>query len=147
MSELGSSGSIVSGYGLDDRAIEVPFPAEAKDFSSNLLCPDRLWGPPSLLSNGYRGSFPRGYRVAGAWRWPLISIQCRGLEWVGSISPLPPCACICVYADDVSAPFSCRLLLIIFNIQIRHNVHLNASLWSVYITLRTLNLEQIISYV
>jgi hypothetical protein len=29
-----------------------------KDFFSR-LCPDRLWGPPSLLYNGYRGSFPR----------------------------------------------------------------------------------------
>jgi hypothetical protein len=26
----------VSGYGLDDRAIDVPSPAEAKDFSSSL---------------------------------------------------------------------------------------------------------------
>jgi hypothetical protein len=26
----------VSGHGLDDRAIEVTFPTEAKDFSSNL---------------------------------------------------------------------------------------------------------------
>jgi hypothetical protein len=28
--------SIVSGYGLDDRAIEVRSPAEARDFSSSL---------------------------------------------------------------------------------------------------------------
>jgi hypothetical protein len=32
LSEPGSSVSIVSGYGLDDRAIEVRFPAEAKAF-------------------------------------------------------------------------------------------------------------------
>jgi hypothetical protein len=57
--EPGSSVSIVSGYGLNDQTIEVRSPAEAKDFSSSLLCPDRLWGPPSLLYNGYRGSFPR----------------------------------------------------------------------------------------
>jgi hypothetical protein len=30
----GSSGSVVSDYGLDDRAIGVRFPAGAKDFSS-----------------------------------------------------------------------------------------------------------------
>ena len=30
--------------------------------------PDRLWGPPSLLHNGYR-DFPGG-KAAGAWRWP-----------------------------------------------------------------------------
>jgi hypothetical protein len=34
--EPGSSGSIVSGYGLDDRTIGVRSPTEAKDFSSNL---------------------------------------------------------------------------------------------------------------
>jgi hypothetical protein len=39
--------------------IDVRSSAEAKDFSSN-LCPDRLWGPPSLLYNGYRGPFPGG---------------------------------------------------------------------------------------
>jgi hypothetical protein len=36
--EPGSSVSIVSGYGLDDRAIEVRSPAEAKDFSCNVVC-------------------------------------------------------------------------------------------------------------
>jgi hypothetical protein len=46
--EPDSSVSIVFDYGPDDLAIEVRFPAEAKDISSN-LCPDWLWGPPSLL--------------------------------------------------------------------------------------------------
>jgi hypothetical protein len=54
-----SSVSAVSGYGLDDRAIEVRYPAEAKIYFLYLLCPDRLWGPPSLLCNGYRRFFPR----------------------------------------------------------------------------------------
>jgi hypothetical protein len=43
--EPGSSVSIVSGYGLDDRVIAVRSPAEAEDFSSD-LCVDRLWGHP-----------------------------------------------------------------------------------------------------
>jgi hypothetical protein len=37
MCEPGSSGSIVSGYGLDDRAIGVRSPAGAKDFSYSLF--------------------------------------------------------------------------------------------------------------
>jgi hypothetical protein len=48
----GSSGSIVSDYGLDDRAIEVRSPTGA-DFSSSPCV--QTGGPPSLLSNGYRG--------------------------------------------------------------------------------------------
>jgi hypothetical protein len=52
----GSSGSIVSGYGLDYWAIDVRTPAGAKDFSSSLCvqiasgahsasCPMRTGGP------------------------------------------------------------------------------------------------------
>jgi hypothetical protein len=36
MRSQGSSVSIVSDYGLDDKAIEVRSPAEAGDFASNL---------------------------------------------------------------------------------------------------------------
>jgi len=34
--------------------------------------PQRPWGPPSLLYNGYR-IFPGG-KAAGAWRWPPTPI-------------------------------------------------------------------------
>jgi hypothetical protein len=47
-----SSVSIVSDYGLDDRAIEVRSPAGEKKFSSN-CCVQTGMRPPSLLSNGY----------------------------------------------------------------------------------------------
>jgi hypothetical protein len=47
-----SSVGIALGYGLDDRGSRVRFPA----FSSPPR-PERLWGPSSLLSNGYQGLF------------------------------------------------------------------------------------------
>jgi hypothetical protein len=53
----GSSVSIVSDYGLNDRC---SIPDRGSVFFLQPLRPDRLWGPPSLLYNGYRGSFPRG---------------------------------------------------------------------------------------
>jgi hypothetical protein len=46
----------MSGYGLDDRAIEIRSPAEAKEFSSN-LCPDRLWAHPASCTMGTGGPF------------------------------------------------------------------------------------------
>ena len=56
-----SSVGIATRYGLDGPGIESPW-------GSEIFCtrPDRPWGPPSLLHNGYR-VFPGG-KVAGAWR-------------------------------------------------------------------------------
>jgi hypothetical protein len=55
---------IATGYGLDDRGDGVRVPVGSRIFSSPRR-PDRLWGPPNGLSNGYRGFFPRG-KAAGA---------------------------------------------------------------------------------
>jgi hypothetical protein len=58
VSEPGSSGSIVSGYGLDDRAIEVRSPAEAKDFSSNLYVHTGSGAHPASCPMDPGGPFP-----------------------------------------------------------------------------------------
>jgi hypothetical protein len=55
-----SSGSIVSGYGLDDRAIEVRSPAEAKDFSSILCVQTGSGTHPASCTMGTGGPFPGG---------------------------------------------------------------------------------------
>jgi hypothetical protein len=54
----GSSVSIVSDYGLDDRAIGVRFPAGAKDFSFNLCVQTGSGAHPASCPMGTGGSFP-----------------------------------------------------------------------------------------
>jgi hypothetical protein len=61
-----SSGSIVSDYGLDDRAIGVRFPAEAKDFSSSLCVQTVSGAHPASCPMGTGGTFPGGKSAAGA---------------------------------------------------------------------------------
>jgi hypothetical protein len=56
----GSSVSIVSGYGLDDRAIEVRSPAEARDFSSNLCFQTSTEAHLTSCTKGTGVSFPGG---------------------------------------------------------------------------------------
>jgi hypothetical protein len=50
-----SSVGIASIYWLDDWGIGVRVPVISRIFSYPRR-PDRLWGPPNLLSNGYRGA-------------------------------------------------------------------------------------------
>jgi hypothetical protein len=56
----GSSGSIVSGYGLDDRAIGVLSPAGAKDFSSSLCVQTGSGAHPASCTMGTGGPFSGG---------------------------------------------------------------------------------------
>ena len=58
-----SSVGMATRYGLEGPGIESQW--GGKIFRTR---PDRPWGPPSLLYNGYR-VFPEG-KAVGAWRWP-----------------------------------------------------------------------------
>jgi hypothetical protein len=57
--------SIVSDYGLDDRAIGVRSPAVAKDFSSNLCVQTGSEANPASCTIGTGGSFPGAKRDQG----------------------------------------------------------------------------------
>jgi len=64
----------------------VKFPAKVEIFfSSPPLCPDRLWGPPSLLFDGYRGFFPR--------------VKRPGREAVTQVHPVPTLINVCGYTS------------------------------------------------
>jgi hypothetical protein len=55
-----SSGSIVSDYGLDNRAIGVRSPAGAKDFDSSLCVQTGSGAHPASCTMGTGGPFPGG---------------------------------------------------------------------------------------
>jgi hypothetical protein len=85
-----SSGSIVSDYRLDDRAIEVRSSVRTKDFSSSLCVQTGSGAQPASCTMGIGGPFPGGKARLG--RDADHSPPSRGREWVGAIAPLPPSA-------------------------------------------------------
>jgi hypothetical protein len=65
MGSRNSSGSIVSDYRLDDRAIEVRSPTGAEDFSSSPCVETSSGAHPASYPMGTRGSFPGGKAQPG----------------------------------------------------------------------------------
>jgi hypothetical protein len=57
--------SIVSDYGLDDRAIGVRFPVEAKDFSFSLCVQTGSGAHPTSCTMGTGGPFSGGKARSG----------------------------------------------------------------------------------
>jgi hypothetical protein len=84
----GSSVGIALGYGLGDRGSRVRFSAGAGNFSLHHRVQNGSGARQASYPTGTRGSFP-GDKAAGAWNWPLTSIQCRGQRMSGAIPPLP----------------------------------------------------------
>jgi hypothetical protein len=58
-----SSVGMATGYGWTTD-VRVRVPVGSRIFSSPHR-PDRIWGPPSLISNEYRGQFLRGQSGKG----------------------------------------------------------------------------------
>jgi hypothetical protein len=84
---LDSSVGIATGYRLDDWGVGVRVPVGPRIFSSPSR-PDRLWGPPNLLSDGYRELFPRGQSSWGVKLTTHLQLMPRSRK-CGSIHPPP----------------------------------------------------------
>jgi hypothetical protein len=71
------SGSIVSDYGLEDRAIGVPSPAGAEDFSYRLCVQTGSGAHPASCTMGTGGPFPGGKARPGRYadHSPLSSAE------------------------------------------------------------------------
>jgi hypothetical protein len=59
-----SAVGITTGYGLEDQGVGVRVPVGPIILTSPSR-PGRLWGPYSLLSNGYQRRFPQGVKWPG----------------------------------------------------------------------------------
>jgi hypothetical protein len=82
-----SSVGIAVGCGLDDRGTKIRVPVGSRIFTFPYR-PDRLWGPPSLLSNGYPMDLSQEKRGKGVKLTTHLQLVPRSRKR-GSIHPLP----------------------------------------------------------
>jgi hypothetical protein len=78
---------IATSYGLDNRGVGVQVHVGSRVFSSPRR-PDQLWGPPSLLSKGYRGLSPRRLSGRSVKLTNHLQLVPRSRKY-GSIHPPP----------------------------------------------------------
>jgi hypothetical protein len=78
---------IASGFELDNWGIVIQVPVGSRIFFSPRR-PDRLWGSPTLLSNGYRLLFLRGQSGWGVKLTTHLQLVPRSRK-CGSIHPFP----------------------------------------------------------
>jgi hypothetical protein len=92
LKEPGSSGSIVSDYGLDDRAIGIRSSAGTKDFSSSLCVQTGSGAHPASCTMGTGGAFPGGKSRPGrnADHSPPSSAEVRNEYELYLLSPQAP---------------------------------------------------------
>ena len=75
---------------LVELGVSVPSPLPGRGFLPSRKRPDRHWDPPSLLYNGYRGSFPEAKRLGlEADHLPPSTAEFKN-EWSYTSSP-PVC--------------------------------------------------------
>jgi hypothetical protein len=84
-----SAVGIANGYGLNDRGFGVGVPVWSRIFSS-LFRPDRLWGPLSLISNGYWEGLSPGVKRPGreADHSPPTSVEVKKILVYTSTPPI-----------------------------------------------------------
>jgi hypothetical protein len=117
--------SIMSDYRLDDRG---SIPDRGKDFTSSLCVQTSSWIPPSLLNNGYRGSFPGGKVRSGrdADHSPYLVSRSRMSRSYTSSPPSAFMAC-----SETALAFSC---MVQFDIVSRTRFEVDASRYKAHTT-------------
>jgi hypothetical protein len=90
--------------------------------------PDRPWGPPSLLYNGYR--FFHVGEAAGVWRWPPTpsSDEVKERVWIYLYSPSGPSWLVLGWTWSLSFTFT-HLLTCVISWRVQWQIHVLCEWW------------------